>query len=599
MYAEVILFSLILLLGLILFFREIFPLEISALLLMLLLVFTDILSPSEAFSSFGNQSIVLIGSLFVMIAGLNKTGLIKKLENTLLKVAGKNRNLTFTVLLMLIALFSAFVSNTATLAISIPIAVSIAKSFGESPKKWLMPIAFASLLGGMNTLVGTSTNIIISELLPHYGLEHFNLFTTSHVGLPILVGGIIYLVLISRYLIPVSESDKAESVEIKYNLRSYTAEVKILSDSPLCERTIADANLFQEVDIIVLQVNRPGYPPITPRASFILREGDTLLVEGNIDKLTEFTGKYRLKFVEELKSEKDTKENRRSKEQQQLEFYEVLVTARSILHNRTAAEVHLRNRYRLSLIAINRQGVTVHQELSSVRINAGDILVVQPLNELDPGIFDFLGLVPLQELKQDRYRKRRAIRAALIFIAALATGALTEIPLAVTCLAGAVLMVITNILIPQEIYQAIEWRILIFIGAILSLGKAIETSGTAAFLAGYLSEYLIHFSPAYILAFFFISTVLITQMISNQATAVVMIPLAINTAQAIGLKPMPLVMSVTIAASCCFMTPFEPVCMLVYGPGGYRFSDFIRVGLLLTLFALICVVLTVPLWWPF
>jgi len=590
----------ILVLGFFLFAREVFPLEISALLVLVLLVLTGILTAEDAFSSFGNQSIILIGSLFVLIAGLKKTGIIKRVEENLIRISGSNRTLSFVILLCLVAFVSAFVSNTATLAVSIPIIVSIARKFGDSPKRWLMPIAFASVLGGMNSLIGTSTNIIISSLLPDYNIPGFNLFTTAYVGFPILVVGIIYLVIASKYLIPKDETNFEQSIDVKYDIRSYTAEVLVSEESLLCNVSLENTPLFKEVDITVLSIARKGHPLLYPRAGFIIRSDDRLVVEGNINKLTEITDKYGLKFVEELKTEgTNGSAGDKEKEPKELEFHEVLVTPQSLLNNSTPAEVFLRNRYRISLIAINRHGRTLHNELSEVRISAGDILVVQFLGHIDNNLLDYLGLVPLQKLKQERFKSRRASLAAAIFILALITGSVTTLPIALTCLCGVILLVVTKILRVEDVYDAVDWKVLIFIGAILCLGKGMAESGSADFLAFHLSEFLGTVNPHLALTFFFIITVVMTTLLSNQATAVVMVPLAISTAEALGLEAMPFIMSVTIAASCCFVTPFEPAFMLVYGPGGYKFSDFFRLGIILNILAVLVAVYMIPFWWGF
>ena len=598
---EIILFIAILVLAFTLFAREVFPLEVSALLILVLLVFSGILTKDQAFSSFGNESLVLIGSLFVMIAGLTKTGIIKKLEEYLIKLSRGSRTLSFTIILLLVAVVSAFVSNTATLAVTIPIVISLARQFNDSPKKWLMPVAFASVLGGMNSLIGTSTNIIISSLLPEYGMDSFSLFTTANVGIWILIIGIIYLVFISRHLIP--EGDIAENVGLKYDLREYTTEVTVLEDSPLVNNTLASSPLFKEVEITVLGVIRKGVPFQIPRGSFILRTGDRLIVEGNIKKLTEIRQTYGLKFVEETKSAPQTEqqengEKPKQKKEEEVQFHEVIVTARSLLNFRTPPEVQLRNRYRISLIAVNRQGVTVREKLSNIRMSAGDILVVQFLGPIDNTVLDHLGLVPLKAVGEERYRTERAPIAALLFVGALLVGSITDIPLSVCCLAGALLTVVFNILRPQELYDSIEWKVLLFIGAVLCLGKGMDASGTALYLAEFLSDFFTTIDPTYAVSFFFILTVIMTQLLSNQATAVVMVPLAISTSSALGLNPMPFVMAVTIAASCCFVTPFEPAFMLVYGPGEYRFADFFKVGIALNILAIIIGILVIPTVWP-
>ncbi|MDC0358110.1 SLC13 family permease [Oligoflexia bacterium] len=594
---SIIIFIVILVLAFFLFTREVYPLEISAILILVLLVATGTLDAKHALSSFGNESLFLIGSLFILIAGLKKTGLVKRFEEVLIGICGESRNITFVIVLLLVAFLSAFVSNTATLAISIPIIVSMAKKFGDSPKLWLMPMAFASVLGGMNSLIGTSTNIIISSLLPEYNIQPFSLFTTANAGLPILFCGIIFLLLFSRYLLPKSSGTDEESIGVKYDIRPYTLELAVQEDSPLCNKSLAALPLFRDAGINVLGVIRADLPLLMPRGSLIIQGGDRLVIEGDITKVTEILDRQGLDFYEEQRDKESEDPSASKRDEYDLGFHEVLVTRRSLLNNRSPKEVYLRGRYRLSLIAINRQGATLREKLSDVRITAGDTLVVQFLDFVDNNTLDFLGLVPLQQLKQERYRVRKAPLAAMIFIGALLIGSATSFSLAVACLGGSVLMVMTGILRSNEIYEAVEWRVLIFIGGILCLGKGMESSGTAALMADYLSQFMIAIDPVGALAFFFIITSVMTQLLSNQATAVVMIPVAINTANTIGLDAMPFIMAVTIAASCCFVTPFEPAFMLVYGPGGYKFSDFFRLGIFLNVMAIAIAIYVIPRVW--
>ena len=606
---QVLTYIVILALAFVLFVTELYPPEISALIVLIILISTGHLSQREALASFGNESIFMIGSLFVLSGGLAKTGLIVKLEHTLLRFGGASPRLTFLTVLLLVAVTSAFISNTATLAVVIPVAISIAQKYGISPAKWLMPIAFASLLGGMNTLIGTSTNIIISGLLPDYGLESFALFTTAQVGLPISIVGLIYLFFFSSFVLGESDAESSSRIDLKYDLRAYTTEVEVLADSALADQTIEEAAILRDAGLTILGVKRKEAAMMVPRGGLTLRANDRLVVEGNIQTLSDSLATCGLRFAEgqanpesETTSSTETRKEKREKRRRALEeevlLHEVLVSPRSRLRNRTPVEVYLRNRYRISLVAINRHGTTIRDELRDVRIQAGDILVVQFLGHMDNRLLDDLGVVPLLELQNQRHRVQLAPHAALIFVSALLLGAATPVSLSLSCLAGAVAMVVVGVLKAEEIYDNIQWRVLIFLGAVICLGKAMESSGTAAFLGSLLSGSLHYASPMIVTGLFFTITLAITQFLSNQAASVVLIPIAINTAQALGINPMTLVMAVTIAASCCFMTPLEPVCMLVYGPGGYRFKDFVRVGSVLALTATAVALVLIPLVWP-
>ncbi|RMD84315.1 MAG: SLC13 family permease [Candidatus Dadabacteria bacterium] len=599
MDATVATFLCILFFALILFAKELFPLEISALLVSLILVITGILPYKEALESFSNDALFLIGSLFVLTAGLNKTGVIKAIERSLIRIAGKSKRLAYFIMLISVAVISAFVSNTATLAVVIPIVVSISKSFGDSPRRWLLPIALASVIGGMNTLIGTSTNIIISGMLGQYGLKPFSLFTTTQAAYPILLVGMAYLFFVAPYLI--SERSEGEQIDHSqlFNLRAYTSEFVVKKGSPLSNKKIEDSLLSKDADVIIVGISRGKGKLSVPRNATVIHEGDILLLEGNIKKLNEIKEKYGLEFLEETKSDATIKETLPGGTlRNELKLHEVLVTERSRLKNRTPVEVFLRNRYSISLLAVNRQGETVHNKLRDFRFLAGDILVIQLLRPIDNRTFDFLGLIPLQELERESYRTQLRFHAIGIFLLSLIIGStVPSIPLSLACLLGAITTVIFGVIKGNELYEVIEWRILIFIASILSLGKAMGLSGAASFLSEVILKYLPVNSPNIAIAAFVLITAIMTQLFSNQATAVILLPLAISFASSSGINPMSLVMAVTLGASLCFLTPLEPVLMMVYGPGRYNLLDFLKVGLVLLVISFFLACYMIPIIW--
>ncbi len=583
-------FLAILALSFFLFSTEVLSLEISALVVLCLVILSNSADKLTCFQNFGNDSLIMIASLLVMVGGLQKTGVIRKFENLLVKYAGSNKSLTFFFLISSVALLSIFVSNTATLAVTIPIIVSISKRFNESPKTWLMPIAFASVLGGMNSLIGTSTNIIISGIIPNYGFDSFKLFTTTSIAWPILLIGILYLLFFRKLLLKDNTKEALKPIELRYDLRSYTTEVTISENSKLCNSPLEDSGLAKEGNLVVIGVVRASIPFIYPHGALMLRANDRLIVEGNLEKLTEIQEKYGLVFSDERNSQNKEKKYA-------LDLHEVLLTSNSRFVNKTPAQAELRSRHKLSLIAVNRQGVTIRDKLSELKMTPGDILVVQFIKDIDNTFLERLGLIPLQHLKKERFRAEKATHAVLIFIGALLLGSITNTSLALSCLIGAILMIIFQVLRSHEIYTIIDWKILIFIGAVLSLGSGMVGSGAADKLGAIIYNIFSDSPTIYIRGFFFILTAIMTSLLSNQATAVVMIPLAISSANLLNLPPMSLIMTVTIAASCCFITPFEPAFMLVYGPGGYKFKDFFKLGFPLVILGLIVTLFFVPLFW--
>ncbi len=588
-------FLMILALALYLFVSERLPLEVTSLLTLVLLVGSGIVTPDVAFSQFGNEGIVLIGSLFVLSAALQRSGVMTQLETLIVRLSGRSRTLAFFLMLVSIAAVSSLMSNVATMSLFLPFIVALAQRYRESARIWLMPAAFATVLGGTCTLIGTSTNIIVSGALPELGLERLGFFDTGYAAFPILLLGLIYLRYCTAPILGRAADAEETSVAVQYQIRTYTAEVIIQPDSVLADKTIGQSKIFRSLGVTILSVHREGYPPLLPRQSVLLRAKDKLLVEGDIQKLTEMMGRFGLAYTEEDKAQRAAP----AAGDVQLDLHEVLLTSRSPLAYRTPAEAYLRNNYRISLIAITRLGETIRERLSEVRLKPGDLLLVQFVGAMDNAMLEQFGLVPLQRLTPPRVSTRQLQFAVIIFLLSLLVGSFTPVPLALSCLSGALTCVIVGVLRPQDIYEVVEWRVLLFIAGILVLGRGMQASGTAEAIGNMLLSAVQGLGPEALLCTLMVATILLTQALSNQAAALLMLPIAAHMAQTAQLHPMPLIMGVTIGASLGFLTPFEPVYMLVFGPGRYRFIDFLKLGGVLTLLCLIASMLLIPYMYPF
>lgn len=593
---DALVFILIIICAGVLFYRSILPLELCALAIVALLILSGIVPHKEAFSSFGNESVFLIGSLFVLTEGIKRTGLMQRGQDLLLHYSGNNRNVVFIILLLSVALLSAFVSNTATIAIAIPLAGTIARSLDESPGRWLLPLAYASVLGGMTTLIGTSTNIIISGLLPEYGYSSFNLFSLTPVTGLLLIPGLLYLIWPGPLFLGKKDAP-SPSVDVQYDLGAYTTELLIEEDSQLCGASPQNTRFFNEADIVLLAVanKQSTFLPANPAMRF--EAGDRLLVEGNIRKLSAIIHERGLRFYDERPSISSDKLRGILPHEDALDLHELLVTENSLLSGKTPAETFLRNRYKLSLLAVRRHNETIRSRLSQVVLQPGDILLVQFLGPINNEILDFMGLIPLQKIVRERNFIEKAPYVLGLIVVALFLGTATTINLASACLAAVVLMALLRIMPVDEMFNAIEWKILIFIGAVIVIGKGMELSGTAAILGDLLSSLFAGSPAVVVLTFFFLITTVMTSLLSNQATAVVMIPLAIQTAESLGINAWPFIYTVTVASSCCFMTPLEPAFLLVYRPGGYRPIDFIKMGLTLNIIAAVITITAVLYFW--
>lgn len=587
-------FEIILLLGLVavalIFFSfEWVSSDVVALGLLLALILTGLLPPKEAFAGFGSDTVLMILSLLIMTSALVKTGVVDLAGRTILRYAGTKTGPLLLVIMVAVATLSAFISNTAAAAFFLPVVLGIAAKSKVSASRFLMPLAFASILTSSVTLISTSTNLVISGLMSNAGLPAMGMFELAPVGIPVAVAGIVYMFFIGRRLIP--ERAQGEGLLEEFGVRSYVTEVLLRPDSPLVGKTIREANLGRDLDLAVVRVLREN-EYLWPRRDLVLREGDVLLVEGerkNVLKVKDTAGIDIRPDVElsdpDLRTEEYT-------------LVEALVGPGSRLVGRTLRAVALRERYRVQVIGLNRSGRNMLEKLSRTVLRVGDVLLVQGRSQGVSALAEE-GLVSvLQAVEENRIPRPRAWRAMAIFAGSLAFATANVVPLAVAVLLGAFAMFVTKCINPADAYRELEWRVIILISCMLALGQAMSATGTALFLANHVAEWSSGFSPVWLLAGFFLLTVALTQPMSNQAAAAVILPIAIQTATQLGLNPRTFVMGIAVAASCSYLTPLEPACLMVYGPGRYRFADFVRVGLPLTLVIFAIAMVLVPRVWP-
>jgi di/tricarboxylate transporter len=570
----------------VLFATEWLPAELTGLVLLLTLHFTGLLSPDQVFAGFGSEVVLFLGSLFVVSRALVRTGALDRLELVLARHAERRPRLVLLQLVLGTAAISAFMSNTATVAAMLPVASGIARRLSISPSKLFMPLAFASILGGSLTLVGTSTNIVVSSMLPRYGQPPLELFELTLAALPAVLVGLVYLLTVGRRLLP----DREGSVEQLYRFREYVSEVVLPEGSPWVGRTLRDLRAGADLEISVL--GRVGddrqVAPISPDSP--LGAGDHLLVQASQQAL------LRLKTRRELDLVVD-REPPTPGQQRRLPVHELVLGNSSRLSGRTLRQSGFGSRYGAMVVALYRRGAPLVERVANVPLRDGDVLLVQG----DLARLEWLlrggDLILLEESAVPPPGPRAWVATGL-FVAMLVVGGLRLAPFPIIALTTALALVLTGCLTTREAYEAVDWRILVLVASLLGLATAMETSGAAQFFATSLAAATSDFGPLALLAGFYLLTVALTQPMSNQAAALVVLPLALLTAQQLGLEPRAFAITVTLAASCSFITPLEPACLLVYGPGRYRFVDYFRVGLPLTLIVFVLNLLIVPRLWP-
>ena len=588
-YEIAVLFAFVLA-ALVLFATEWVEADVTALGLVVGMVLTGILPPDRAFAGFGSDTVIMILGLLIMTAALMRTGVMDLVGRWIVRHAGESSRRLQTVVMTGAAGLSAFMSNTAATAFFVPITFGIAKRAKISPSKLLMPLAFATILAGSITLIGTSTNLVVSGLLTQYKLAPMGMFELTPVGIPITLLGLVYMMTLGRKLIP----DRFRPEEIGGNsqsLRAYLTEVLVLPESKLIGKTIAESGLGRDLDLTVLRIVREKTRSIPARAETVINQGDVILVQGASEDI------LKIKDVAGIDIKADVKLSDPQLEDKDTGMVEMIILPGSPLIGRTLKGQRFREHYGLQVLGVNRHGETMHRKVSLLPLQMGDVLFVQgPLAKIeeaaDDPTFRLLG-----DMSARRPKTRRAPVAIGIFVLALGLATFEVLSLPVAMMLGALLVFATRCITPQEAYCDVEWKAIILIGCMLALGVAMERTGAAAYLSSLIVG-AVGANPILLLSGFFFLTVFLTQPMSNQAAAIVVLPIALQTAYYLQLNPRAFAMVIAFAASCSFITPLEPSCIMVYGAGRYRFADFLKVGTLLTLIIYVVVILLVPIVWP-
>ncbi len=570
-----------------LFATERISVDLITFMLLIALVVSGILVPQEAFEGFSADIIIILGSIFVISGALQETGVLDLLGARILKQAGASQNSLLLFLMSSTAGVSAFMNNTTVTAMFLPPTVGLARRAKLSPSRLLMPLAFASILGGTCTLIGTSTNVAVSGYIKKAGMRELGLFEITPLGLVLVVVGIAYMMLIGRRLLP----DRGEgSLTANYAMRDYVSEIIVLPNSPLIGQHSYDSDL-NVLEFQILKIIRGGLE-LLPGRNVNIAENDTLLVEGHADTL------MKVKKIEGIEIKPEFALGDLDLEGADMRIAEVMLTPQSELHGRTLRQANFRKFYGLTALAIYRHGQSLREQVGDTILRFGDLLLVQgPVDRVE-ALRTKPGLSLLGEVSEPLYHPRKGMLTVAAFGAAVGLGALGIVPLSVAFLAAAVLTILMRCISVERAYEFVDWRLLVLIGGMTAFGTAMEKTGAASYLAGLVVAWFAPFGILAILGGFFLLTVLLTQPMSNAAAALVVLPVAINAAHQLGANERTFAIGIMLAASVSFITPFEPSCILVYGPGKYRFIDFVKVGLGLTIVLTIAVLLLLPLLWP-
>lgn len=594
MYAQIVVL-IVTALTLVLFVHGKLRYDFVALLAVLLLVVMQVIKPEDAFQGFSHPAVITVASVLVISSALIKTGAIDRIV-TILNKGPKSIPFKILSLMTLTAALSAFMNNIGALALIVPIALKISKDNDIPASKLLMPVSFASLLGGMMTGIGTPPNLIISQFRMEVTGEAFSFFSFTPIGISITVVGILFTVLIGWRLIPIR---KSSTLEERFNIEDYLFELVVTDACGEKGMRLKDFFDNYKVGINVVTIIRNERQIVSPGGSQQILPKDILIVKAMPSNLNDLIHKTCL----ELKgAEKDKLVSETLLRSDDIALVEVVLRNDSHLIGRTAVETKLRNRYNANLIAVSRRGVYTVDRLKNFKFNSGDILLLQAPRTSLQDMYTKMRALPLAEQKVDLKIEGSKFKQWLtigLFAIAIILAAINLVPVQIAFAATALLLVVTQVVTPREFYDSIEWPTIIMIGSLFVLGYALESSGASATIATGISNLSNYVHPVVILTLLMVITVILTNIINNNAATILMAPIAISVASFIGLAAEPFLMAIAIGASTSFMTPIAHQSnTLVMGPGGYKFTDYWRLGLPLTIISIGVGIPLILLIWP-
>lgn len=571
-----------------LFATEKLPMDTVALLVLTSLAITGLVNTNQALSGFSNPATITVASMFVLAAGLQNSGALSGIGNLL----GRAKS-PFQFLLILfgvLALIAPFVNNTAVVAVFMPIVIAATAGIGMSASKALIPLSYVSQMAGVCTLVGTSTNLLVNGMARDLGHPGFSMFEFTSLGVICMAAGCLYLLTLGRWLLP--DTRGAELVD-HYELGKYITELRVMPDSSLIGTSVGEAKLSEEYGVYVLELLRGSEKVWSPKSQ-TLQEGDVLLARGDWSKLDELRKEAGLEVNAEFKLKQ------RSFEEVEMVLAEVMIAPRSRVIGSTLGMLDPGWHHNTTSLGIHRRGQILRDELRNVRLQVGDILLVLiPESEM-PALRADRNVIVLSERQPPKSGGWRAPFALITMALVIGVSAIGWAPIAVTALAGAVAMTLAGCLDAEDMYDAIDWRIIILMAGLLPLGVAMSETGAAQFLVENTLGLVSAMGPLVVLAVLYLMALLLTEFMSNAAAAVLLTPIGVSTAELMGVDATPFLIAVTFAASTSFATPVGyQTNTMVYGAGGYRFSDFVKVGLPLNLIFWVLGVIFIPVFWPF
>lgn len=589
MTTEIFLVLLITVVAMVLFITEKLRYDGVAMLVLSSLAILGLVSPSQALSGFSNDATITIASMFVLAAAIENSGALGAVNKLFSRL--KSPLAFYLTLFGVLGVISPFVNNTAVVAVLIPVAISASLKVGLSPSKTLIPLSYVSQMAGVMTLIGTSTNLIVNSVAKDLGYRGFTMFEFLPLGLICFVVGCIYLLTIGRRILPDVQSDDLDNL---YEFGHYVTELRVCENSPLIESTFVDEDIIKDYQVYLIEARRAQEVISSPRAAELL-EGDILLIRGRWSDIQRLTEDKKLKINNRLQYGKEIPEDVK------WVMAEVMIAPNSRARGRSLVLFNRTWNHNTLLMGIQRRGNIIRHKLDQVRLKIGDIIMLAiPENDL-PALRRDKSILILSENHAPINNKKWKAPAALIIMAGVVfVAAIGLIPIAISALVGALLLTLIGCIKADEVYERVDWSIIILMAGLIPLGIAMNQTGTAEYIVSNSLAYFEQFGPHVILAILYLMALILGEMMSNSAAAVLLTPLAISTAQLLDADPTPFLIAVTFSAATSFITPIGyQTNTMVYAAGGYKFTDFIKVGMPLNIIFWILGVIFIPIFWPF
>ena len=577
----------LLIVAVIAFATEKISVDLVTLSMLCVLVMCGILKADRAFAGFGDRVIILLAAIFVIGAALRETGVLDMMGGVLAQTFGTQPKRLMGFMMAVVGGVSAFMNNTTVTAVFVGPVMGLSRKLRIPPSRLLMPLAFASLMGGTCTLIGTSTNVAVSGAISKLGLEPLRMFEFTGIGLVLMLTGILYMVFIGTRLVP--ERDKAAAIAGDA-MRDYLAEVVVLPNSPLIGQAAYDSD-FSAMEFQVLKIRRADQP-LDAGPNLRFEEGDVVLVAGKVENL------IRVKKIEGLDILEDVTLRSSGIDMRDAQVAEVVLTPRSGFVGRSLRDNNFRQRTGLSVLALMRGDRSLMHHMADEKLRAGDVLLLQGPSDRFRVFEEGNDMIVITQHQFSAEARKRGLRLLLAFVLAVIASSFDWVPDTVVFVMVAIMAVMTRCIKLENAYANIDWRLLILIGGMMAFGEAMKVSGASNMIADFITGWLQPWGVFAVFAVFCLLTILLTQPMSNAAAALVVLPVALQAAASMGANQRAFAIGVMLSASASMLTPFEPSCILVYGPGKYRFADFIKVGGGLTFVMLLVILAMVPVFWP-